>query len=87
MSACCRSRARRAMQTGIVRWPRNAAPAEIEGTYNLVDQKLDLRGVLHTSGKLADTKSAWAFYGALTERRAGNLTRSMQNTSRRRSNG
>jgi hypothetical protein len=30
--------------------------AEIEGTYNLIDKKLDLRGILHTSGKLADTK-------------------------------
>jgi len=33
--------------------------AEIEGTYNLVDKKLDLRGVLHTSGKLADTTSGF----------------------------
>ncbi len=33
--------------------------AEIEGTYNLVDKSLDLRGVLHTSGKLADTKSGF----------------------------
>jgi hypothetical protein len=33
--------------------------AEIEGTYNLIDKKLDLRGVLHTSGKLADTKSGF----------------------------
>jgi hypothetical protein len=31
--------------------------AEIEGTYNLVNKKLNLRGVLHTSGKLADTTS------------------------------
>jgi hypothetical protein len=33
--------------------------AEIEGRYNLVDKKLDLRGVLHTSGKLADTRSGF----------------------------
>ena len=33
--------------------------AELAGTYNLVDKKLDLRGVLHTSGKLADTKSGF----------------------------
>jgi hypothetical protein len=33
--------------------------AEIEGTYNLVDKRLDLRGVLHTSGKLADTKAGF----------------------------
>ena len=33
--------------------------AEIEGTYNLVDKKLNLRGVLHTSGKLADTTSGF----------------------------
>jgi hypothetical protein len=33
--------------------------AEIEGTYNLVDKKVNLRGVLHTSGKLADTTSGF----------------------------
>jgi len=33
--------------------------AEIEGTYNLVDKNLNLRGVLHTSGKLADTTSGF----------------------------
>jgi hypothetical protein len=33
--------------------------AEIEGTYSLIDKKLNLRGVLHTSGKLADTKSGF----------------------------
>ena len=33
--------------------------AEIEGTYNLVDKKLNLQGVLHTSGKLADTTSGF----------------------------
>jgi hypothetical protein len=33
--------------------------AEIEGTYNLIDKKLNLRGVLHTSGKLADTKTGF----------------------------
>ena len=36
-----------------------ATLAEIEGTYNLVDKKLNLRGVLHTSGKLADTTSGF----------------------------
>lgn len=33
--------------------------AELQGTYNLIDKKLDLRGVLHTSGKLDDTKSGF----------------------------
>jgi hypothetical protein len=33
--------------------------AEIGGTYNLIDKTLNLRGVLHTSGKLADTKSGF----------------------------
>jgi hypothetical protein len=33
--------------------------AEIEGTYNLVDKNVNLRGVLHTSGKLADTTSGF----------------------------
>ena len=33
--------------------------AEIEGTYNLVDKSLNLRGVLHTNGKLADTTSGF----------------------------
>jgi hypothetical protein len=33
--------------------------AEIEGTYNLIDKKLDLRGILHTNGKLADTRSGF----------------------------
>jgi hypothetical protein len=33
--------------------------AEIEGTYNLIDKKLNLKGVLHTSGKLADTTSGF----------------------------
>ena len=33
--------------------------AEIDGTYNLVNKKLNLRGVLHTSGKLADTTSGF----------------------------
>jgi hypothetical protein len=33
--------------------------AEIEGTYNLIDKKVNLRGVLHTSGKLADTTSGF----------------------------
>ena len=33
--------------------------AEIDGTYNLVDKKVNLRGVLHTSGKLADTTSGF----------------------------
>jgi hypothetical protein len=33
--------------------------AEIEGTFNLVDKKLNLRGVLTTNGKLADTTSGF----------------------------
>jgi len=33
--------------------------AEIEGTYNLVGKKVNLRGVLHTNGKLADTASGF----------------------------
>jgi hypothetical protein len=33
--------------------------AEIDGTYNLMDKKLDLHGVLRTTGKLADTKSGF----------------------------
>jgi hypothetical protein len=33
--------------------------AELGGAYNLVDKKLDLHGVLHTSGKLGDTKSGF----------------------------
>jgi hypothetical protein len=33
--------------------------AEIEGTYNLVDKNLNLRGVLTTDGKLADTTSGF----------------------------
>jgi hypothetical protein len=33
--------------------------AEIDGTYNLVNKKLNLRGVLHTSGKLADTTTGF----------------------------
>jgi hypothetical protein len=33
--------------------------AELEGTYNLIDDKVNLHGVLHTSGKLADTKSGF----------------------------
>jgi hypothetical protein len=33
--------------------------AELAGAYNLVDKKLDLHGVLHTSGKLGDTKSGF----------------------------
>ena len=33
--------------------------AEIEGTYSLVDKSVNLRGVLHTSGKLADTTSGF----------------------------
>jgi hypothetical protein len=34
-------------------------PAEIDGTYNLVDKKLNLRGVLYTNGKLDDTTSGF----------------------------
>jgi hypothetical protein len=33
--------------------------AEIEGTYNLLDSGVKLRGVLHTSGKLADTTAGF----------------------------
>lgn len=33
--------------------------AEVEGTYNLIDQSLNLRGVLRTSGKLDDTQSGF----------------------------
>jgi AsmA-like C-terminal region len=33
--------------------------AEIQGTYNLMDKKLDLHGVLHTSGKLSDTQAGF----------------------------
>jgi AsmA-like protein len=33
--------------------------AEIQGTFNLIDKKLNLHGVLHTSGKLADTTSGF----------------------------
>ena len=33
--------------------------AEIDGTYNLIDKSLDLRGVLRTRGKLADTTSGF----------------------------
>ena len=33
--------------------------AEIQGTYNLIDKQLNLRGVLHTSGRLSDTKSGF----------------------------
>jgi AsmA-like C-terminal region len=33
--------------------------AEIEGTYNLIDHRVNLRGVLHTTGKLADTTTGF----------------------------
>jgi len=33
--------------------------AEIEGTYNLIDHRVNMRGVLHTNGKLADTTSGF----------------------------
>jgi hypothetical protein len=33
--------------------------AEIEGTFDLIDKRINLRGVLHTTGKLADTKSGF----------------------------
>jgi len=39
-----------------------AAPgtlAEIRGTYNLLDKTVNLRGVLHTNGKLSDTSSGF----------------------------
>jgi hypothetical protein len=33
--------------------------AEIGGTYNLLNKTVDLRGVLHTNGKLSDTTSGF----------------------------
>jgi hypothetical protein len=33
--------------------------AQIQGTYNLLDQKVDLHGVLYTNGKLSDTTSGF----------------------------
>jgi len=33
--------------------------AQIQGTYNLVDHKVDLHGVLHTNGKLSDNTSGF----------------------------
>ena len=33
--------------------------AEIRGTYNLLDKSVNLRGVLHTNGKLSDTTSGF----------------------------
>jgi AsmA-like C-terminal region len=33
--------------------------AEIEGTYNLLDKKVNLHGVLHTNGKLSDTTTGF----------------------------
>jgi len=33
--------------------------AQIQGTYSLVDQKVDLHGVLHTNGKLSDNTSGF----------------------------
>jgi hypothetical protein len=33
--------------------------AEIRGTYNLLDKNLNLRGILHTDGKLSDTTSGF----------------------------
>jgi hypothetical protein len=33
--------------------------AEIEGTYNLLNKAIDLRGILHTTGKLSDTTSGF----------------------------
>jgi hypothetical protein len=33
--------------------------AEIAGTYNLLNKTIDLRGVLHTQGKLSDTTSGF----------------------------
>ena len=33
--------------------------AELKGTYNLLDKTVDLKGVLHTNGKLSDTTSGF----------------------------
>ncbi len=33
--------------------------AQLQGTYNLLDRKIDLHGVLHTNGKLSDTTSGF----------------------------
>ena len=33
--------------------------AQLRGTYNLVDRKVDLHGILHTDGKLSDTTSGF----------------------------
>jgi hypothetical protein len=33
--------------------------AQLQGTYNLVDRKLDLHGILYTNGKLSDTTSGF----------------------------
>ena len=33
--------------------------AQIQGTYNLLDQKVDLHGILYTNGKLSDTTSGF----------------------------
>ncbi len=33
--------------------------AQIQGTYDLVDRKVDLHGILHTNGKLSDTTSGF----------------------------
>jgi hypothetical protein len=33
--------------------------AEVEGTYNLINKTVNMRGVLHTKGKLADTTSGF----------------------------
>ncbi len=33
--------------------------AEMQGTYNLLSKNVDLRGVLHTTGKLSDTTSGF----------------------------
>jgi hypothetical protein len=35
------------------------ASADIRGTYGLVDKQVNLRGILHTTGKLADTTSGF----------------------------
>jgi hypothetical protein len=33
--------------------------AQLQGTYNLVDRKVDLHGILYTNGKLSDTTSGF----------------------------
>src|SRR5579862_1393778 len=57
-----------------------AAPgtfAEIRGTYNLLDKTVNLRGVLHTNGKLSDTSSG---FRALVLKAVGPLLKNKSET-------